>query len=192
MNKQKIKPTGQYLFPVPTVVIGTMVDNKPNYNTLGNFGLMCLSPLTVYISMYKGHFTTKGVKINQTFSANIPSKHQVMKTDFVGLVSGHKVDKSQVFESFFGENDNVPMAKECPVNMSCKVVHQFSVKHMEVFVGKVEELFINEECLIEEKPDLDRINPLTLFHDMTYREMGEIVAKAYQIGKQFTHKESKI
>lgn len=188
MNKQKIKPTGQYLFPVPTVVVGTIVDNKPTYNTLGNFGLMCLSPLTVYISIYNGHYTTKGVKANQTFSANIPSTNQVVETDYVGTKSGHKVDKSDVFESFFGEQKNVPMAKEFPVCMSCKVVNQFSVKHMVIFVGEVIELFVNEDCLIDGKPNLEMINPLTLFHDRTYREMGEIVAKAYQIGKNYTQK----
>ena len=185
MKKQKIEPPRKSWFPLPTVVVGTVVDNKPNYSTLGNFGLMCLSPLTVYISMHTSHYTTKGVKENQTFSVNIPSTNQVVETDYVGIVSGHKVDKSDVFESFFGELENVPMTKECPVSMSCKVVHQFSVRKMDVFVGEVVELFVNQDCFSDGKPDIEKINPLTLFQDMSYRVMGKKIAKSFHIGKKY-------
>lgn len=185
MKKVKVKSVGNYLFPVPTVIVGSIVDGKPTFNTLGNFGLMALSPLTIYISAFSKHYTMIGIKENRRFSANIPSSEQVVETDYVGIVSGHRKDKSKVFEVFFGEQESVPLISECPVNMSCRVIKQFMVGRMEVSVAVVEELFVDEDCVLNDKADLEKINPLALYHDRTYREMGKIAGKTFQIGKEY-------
>ena len=49
-------------------------------------------------------------------------------TDYCGTVSGHITDKSMLFKVFYGETSSVPMIEECPVNLECRVVHEFSYK----------------------------------------------------------------
>lgn len=56
-----------------------------------------------------------------TFSVNILNSGNLIKTDYVGMVSGYKKDKSKVFEYFVGDLETAPMIDEFPVNMECEV-----------------------------------------------------------------------
>ncbi|MFW9903176.1 MAG: hypothetical protein ACFFFH_02505 [Candidatus Thorarchaeota archaeon] len=55
----KIKCGSTAIVPtVPVVLIGANIDNTPNYNAIGNFGVLPISsPLTIFISIAKGHYT---------------------------------------------------------------------------------------------------------------------------------------
>ena len=59
------------LYPLPTVLVGALVDGKPNYVTIANVGIM--EPTAVSLGMNKIHYTNSGIKENKTFSVNIPS-----------------------------------------------------------------------------------------------------------------------
>jgi len=48
----------------------------------------------------KGALYQCGHKKNRAFSVNIPPESLVVETDYVGIVSGKKTDKSNVFEIF--------------------------------------------------------------------------------------------
>ena len=60
------------LSPLPIVLVGALVEGRPNYLVIGY-----ISPLDfgkhVFFSMYKGRCTSLGVHENNTFSVNIPS-----------------------------------------------------------------------------------------------------------------------
>ena len=62
--KMGVKPL---IYPVPVILLGANVDGKPNYNTLGNFGSMSISPASffIYVSSAKGNYTNKGILQNQ-------------------------------------------------------------------------------------------------------------------------------
>jgi predicted dinucleotide-binding enzyme len=92
------------LYPTPTVLVGAMVDGKPNYITIAHIGIVNHArPYLISLSMGKTHYTNAGIKENKAFSVNIPSENSVVETDYVGLVSGKKTDKSKLFEIFFGK-----------------------------------------------------------------------------------------
>ena len=74
------------------------------------------------MSLHEDHYTTKGIVENGTYSVNVPSTRLLSLADYCGLVSGHRVDKSRLFETFYGELGTAPMAAECPVNLECRVV----------------------------------------------------------------------
>ena len=63
------------------------------------------------------HLTNKGILENKTFSVNLPSEEMVEITDHIGMVSGTKEDKSQLFDLFYGELDTAPMIEQCKVTM---------------------------------------------------------------------------
>lgn len=83
---------------MPTTLVGANVKGKPNYITIAHVGIMDLSSIS--LGMAKIHYTNVGIKENKTFSVNIPSVGMVKKTDYCGLVSGKRVDKSRLFENF--------------------------------------------------------------------------------------------
>jgi len=173
-----------YLYPVPAVLVGSLVNGKINYEMLGNCGIISMHPATLYISSDKKHYTNIGIKENSTFSVNIPSITNVVEADYCGIVSGSKIDKSEIFKTFYGKL-NVPMIKEFPVNIECKVIKQFEIYGMDIFIGEVINSYINEDCLIDDKPDIKKINPLIYSIKGGYRDIGEWSAESFVIGKEY-------
>ena len=173
------------MYPMPIVLLGANVDDKPNYNLIGNVGVMCMSPATIYVSSWKGHHTTKGIKQNKTYSVNVPAVGQEVESDYCGIVHGYKEDKSEVFRSFYGDLKTAPMATECPVNIECKVIKEFNVGEMNVFVGRITETFIDQELETQGRPDITDVNPLIYSMGGKYYQIGDFVAKAYSVGKKY-------
>ena len=172
-------------FPVPIAIVSSIIKGKANFATYGCFGLLAPRPITyVYIGSIEPHYTNTGIKENGYFGVNIPSTDQMTETDYVGLVSGHKTDKSKVFRTFSGGADAVPLIKDCPVNMLCKLTKTVDLPGRDIFIGEVLETYVNEECLTNGKLDFKKINPL-LFTSATakYWELGNIIGSAYKEGK---------
>jgi len=166
----------------PTVIAGAIVNGKPNFVTLGNYGGITPRPPTVMISVNKAHYTNAGIKETGYFTINIPSKDLVQKTDYVGLVSGKNVDKSETFKVFYGSTKNAPMIEECPANIVCKVIQTVDLPTQEVFIGEIIETFVNEECCEGGKPVVKKVNPI-LLTDGGYWELGARVGNAFTDGK---------
>ena len=39
------------IYPIPSVLIGTVINDKPNFATIGNCGIISVNPAAIYISM---------------------------------------------------------------------------------------------------------------------------------------------
>jgi flavin reductase (DIM6/NTAB) family NADH-FMN oxidoreductase RutF len=183
MNKREMGAFN-YLYPLPAVLVGAAVNDKPNYAVLGNCGIISMEPCAIYISSLKRHYTNIGIRERQVFSINIPSVNHAVETDYCGIYSGAKIDKSDVFESFYGKT-GAPMAAECPVNLECKVVKTIEIYMMEVFIGEVVNSYIDESCLNNGKPDALKINPLIYDISNVYRCFGEWEEQPFHVGKKF-------
>ena len=168
--------------PSPTVIAGALVDGKENYLTLGGYGGMSMNPQLVYITVNKAHYTNAGIKENGYFSVNIPSTDMVMKTDYVGLVSGRDTDKSAVFSNFYGSVKKAPMIRECPVNMLCKVFKMVDLPNNEVFIGEIVETYVSGECLTDGRPDPAKIKPMVMM-GASYLGLGSVVGAAFKEGR---------
>lgn len=175
----------------PIIVVGSMVNGKPNYNTLGCYGLISPAPPTVYIKSVKQHYTNVGIRESGWFSVNLPSADQARKTDYVGLVSGYDTDKSDAFTPFFSSAGNAPMIEECPVNILCKViqtVYMPTQENAEIFIGEVEEVYIKKECMIDGNIDLNMIKPLMITGTQYIEVTGTPAGAAWNIGKELIEK----
>lgn len=182
MNKIKIRKLPM-LYPIPAVLVGAIVDEKPNYVTLGNCGIISVEPPVIYISSSKSHYTNKGIHENNKFSINIPSADLMIELDYCGLVTGSNIDKSNIFDTFYDSNNRIPMIRECPINMECEVMQTVNIYDMEVFIAHVTEVYANEECLINGFPDTQKVNPLFYSIDNTYWTIGEQIGRGFIEGK---------
>ncbi len=171
----------------PAVIAGALIKGKPNYLTLGNYGGICPRPATIYISVNKAHYSNAGIKESGYFSVNIPSKDLTQKTDYVGLVSGKDTDKSGVFTTFYGHPNKAPMIQECPVNILCKLLQTVDLPTQEVFIGEVVETYVAKDALVNEKPDLKKVNPLLLGGGF-YWLLGDKAGNAFADGKTLIKK----
>jgi len=173
------------MYPKPVVLLGALVKGKPNFNTIANCGIIGWDPPMIAVSSYFGHYTNLGVRKRKTFSVNIPSAKMAKVTDFCGLYSGRKIDKSRIFEVFYGELKTAPMIQECPVNLECKLVKTLKYGEAEIFLGEIKAVYAEEKFLTNGKPDTKKIDPLIYStSDKKYYRIGKEVGKAYAMGKR--------
>ncbi|MFW9989003.1 MAG: flavin reductase family protein [Candidatus Odinarchaeota archaeon] len=190
MSKNKIKP-GAYLFPMPLALVGANVNGKPNFETIGLVGAVEIQPPLISISSYESHYTNIGIKENKTFSVNIPSEDLAEKIDYCGIVSGKEIDKSSVFDVFYGDLKTAPMASDSPLNLECEVIKTINTRDIidikkghDIFIGKVVNTYANENCLTEGSPDITKLKIYT-YSQRSYWKLGEKLAPAYEIGKNY-------
>jgi flavin reductase (DIM6/NTAB) family NADH-FMN oxidoreductase RutF len=177
------------VYPIPIVLAGANVQGKPNYATLGQCGIMGINPPLVYISSHREHYTNKGILENGTYSINLPSTNLLAVTDYCGMVSGREVDKSELFEVFYGELGTAPMIQECTVNLECRVVKEFCIEHRHIFVGRVVQAYVDEEFVTERKgrrmvADMTKLAPIIYALDNRYYRIGEPIGVGYSEGKR--------
>jgi flavin reductase (DIM6/NTAB) family NADH-FMN oxidoreductase RutF len=191
MSKNKIRP-GVYLYPMPVSLIGANVNGKPTFMALAWVNVVEYKPPLFAISSYETHYTNIGIKENGTFSINIPSEGMVEVTDYVGLVSGKKTDKSEVFEVFYGDLKTAPMITHAPVNMECKVLKTIATKELtnaekghEIFIGKVINAYVDDYYITNGIPDISKLKPFVFSIDNNYWKIGEHLGKAFSIGKNY-------
>jgi flavin reductase (DIM6/NTAB) family NADH-FMN oxidoreductase RutF len=176
MTKVKIPniPYGPYI----TVLAGATVNGKPNYATIGAYGVVSQKPV-LYISLRNSHYTTAGVVENGFFSVNIPSSSDIVKTDYCGTVTGNKVEKSTIFESFYDEAGNAPMIKECPINYLCKVIQTIPIFDFTMFLGEIVSVYANEKCLESGRPNALMVKP-TILMDTGYFDIKDRVGSVFK------------
>jgi flavin reductase (DIM6/NTAB) family NADH-FMN oxidoreductase RutF len=172
------------LFPMPAVLVGAVVDGKPNFMTAAWCGIASHKPPAISVALRKGRYTLKGIEKEKAFSINIPSTDLVKKVDFCGMYSGKDRDKSKVFEVFYG-NTEAPLVEECPVNLECKLIHSLDLGSHVLIIGEIIESYVSADCIKNGKVDIKKIDPLVYTTDLqVYQGLGEVIAMAYHVGKQ--------
>lgn len=169
------------MFPMPLGLIGINVtDNRPNFTTVGSIATASLDPPMVSFSLNKVRFSGKFIKEKKVFSLNFPSATLAAKADYCGLVSGENVDKSKIFQVFYGTLPDAPMIKECPLNLECKLAAVVELPKNDLFIGQIIECYSEQKYLTNGKPDNSKLGLYTLnFADSTYRAAGNVVGKAF-------------
>jgi len=184
---------GTLVYPQPALLVGANVNGKPNFLTVAWSGIANENPPMISIAIRHIRYTLRGIRQNMTFSVNVPSTDMVRETDYCGIVSGSKVNKVEVcrFKVFYGKLGSAPLIEQCPVNLECKVVHILDLGSHSLVVGRIEETHISESCLTDGEPDVNKIKPLVYITDSDgqYCALGEVIAKAYCIGKELTKRE---
>ena len=185
MDKIKLKPK-TYLYPMPATLVGAMVEGKPNFEAIAYCGIVNHNPPALSVASSKRHYTNKGIRAEKTFSVNIPSSDMVKVTDFCGVTSGAKIDKSQLFDTFFGSLKTAPMIKECPLCLECELIETVVISTMECFIGEIKGVYTEEKFLTDGLPDITKIDPIIFsMHQNEYYRVGKYLAKAYSVGKDY-------
>ena len=173
------------LYPMPAVLVGAMVNGKANFMTAAWCGIAASTPPAISVALRRARYTFEGVEASGAFSINVPSADQARIVDFCGIYSGHRQDKSEIFQVEFGRLKTAPLIAECPIKHACKVIHTLDLDSHVLFVGEIMETYVNEDCLSDGKPDTAKIDPLIYSTgSQQYHRLGEAVGKAFSIGKK--------
>jgi flavin reductase (DIM6/NTAB) family NADH-FMN oxidoreductase RutF len=170
----KISLDENLLSPLPIVLVGSLVENRPNFLVIGysapfDFGQH------LFFSIYKKRHTLKGILEHKTFSLNIPSVELIDKVEICGSKSGRVFDKSQLFEIFYGELKTIPLIEDCPISIECEVVEMLDYGQNYGVIGKVVKSYVDQACLVGDKLDMRLVRPIlwTTGGDFNYYHLGK-------------------
>lgn len=174
------------LYPMPVTIVGSIVNGKPNFAAVAHVGIMNYStPQYISVGLSKSHFTNQGIVENKEFSVCIPSESSMVKTDFIGLVSGKKADKSKLFEVTEGVLSNAPMVEECPVCMQCKLFQTIDMRTHDIFIGEIVGTYCDNEVMTDGAIDLTKVKPMLFdMGSKQYWSLGKPIGKAWSVGKK--------
>lgn len=181
-----------HIIPMPTVLVGSIKEGRPNFMTVAWVCRVNASPCSMCVAI-GNKFTAGGIIENKEFSINIPSVNLVELTDLMGLVSGREYDKSKEFSIFYGSLKNAPMIRECPVTMECRLVESVRLEVDTVFIGEVNNVWSEEKYLTNGAPDITKVSPFCLsMPDNRYWAIGEEVGRAWHEGLKLKGKLHKV
>jgi flavin reductase (DIM6/NTAB) family NADH-FMN oxidoreductase RutF len=175
------------IYPYPVTLVGADINEKPNFLAISFIGIVNANPGMIAFGLGRNHYTNLGIFDNKSFSVNIPSKDMIEIVDYIGIYSGKKIDKSKLFDIFYGKLKNAPMIKECPINIECKLVDTLDYGGADhVIIGEIIESYIDEKYLTDGNPDVEKMKPFLLsMYENKYYEVGQTIGKAWNIGKHY-------
>jgi flavin reductase (DIM6/NTAB) family NADH-FMN oxidoreductase RutF len=184
--KSKFEHKNLFCLPWTQTILGSHLEGKINYMALDWLTRVNFKPAMLGICVNKGNASHGAIIDTGEFSINIPTTDMVAVTDYTGLVSGKRTDKSDLFEVFYGELRAAPMIQECPLNIECKVVQRVDLPTNSFFIAEIVNIYCEENVMTDSNPDAAKIKPFVLtMPDNRFWAIGESLGKAWHEGKKF-------
>lgn len=174
-----------YIYPLPVLVIGTYDENNiPNAMTAA-WGSVC-DTNKISIVIDQRHKTMRNILLNKEFTVSIVDVNNMIKADFVGIVSGDKeLDKVSKTKWSVKRSDiiNAPIFLELPLVLECKL--DSYNEDLEMAIATIVNVNASDEIITNGEVDLNKFNPIcydTGTHG--YYNLGYRVGNAYLEGKK--------
>jgi flavin reductase (DIM6/NTAB) family NADH-FMN oxidoreductase RutF len=171
-------------FPMPMVLLGSMVNGKPNFMAVAWVSRVNIHPPLIAVAL-GAHLTNQGIRAGKEFSISVPGMALLEKTDYCGLFSGAKADKSSLFKVYYGELKNAPLIEECPVSLACRLFQAVPLPDHELYIGQIAEAYCDPAYKSDGNPDIMKIKPFLLsMPDNRYWGVGDSAGKAWSAGME--------
>lgn len=138
-HKVPFDKPGNFLYPIPAVMVSCGSMEKPNIITVAWTGTICSDPAMVSISVRPERFSHDIIKESGEFVINLTTKKLVRACDYCGVVSGRDVNKFAEAHLTAAESREVscPSIQESPVSIECKVRHIIPLGSHDMFLAEV-------------------------------------------------------
>ncbi len=159
MSKISLSP-GYTTFPMPAAVISVGTGDEANLITLAYVGKVCSRPPIIAISIQPIRHSYQIIENLGEFVINYPTINQLREMDYCGTRSGRDVDKWKELNLTKEKASvvSVPMVKEFPWNMECKVVNRLELGTHVCYFGEVVAVHSDEEFVKNNSLDPDKFN----------------------------------
>ena len=187
-NGRMLWKPGNMVYPVPAVMV-TAADRegKSNIITIAWTGTVCTNPPMAYISVRPERYSYGMLKETGEFVINLTTEKLVRATDYCGVKSGRDTDKWKEtgLTPIPAQEVNVPLIKESPVNIECRVseIRELGSHHMflaRVVAVDVDEAYLNEQGRFE----LQKAAPIVYFHGEYYGLSSLLGTFGYSVRKK--------
>ncbi len=187
MGKEVWKP-GNMLYPVPVVMV-TVSDGCGNDNiiTIAWTGTINSDPAMVSISVRKSRYSYELLNKNGEFAINLVTRDLTYAMDYCGVKSGRDIDKFKETKltKQKASTINVPLIKESPLSMECKVKQVIELGSHDMFLAEVSAVVIDDKYMDESgKFDLNASDLIAYSHGQ-YFTLGENIGRfGYSVQKK--------
>ena len=171
------------VYPMPVFIIGTYgEDRTPNAMNAAWGGISEEDEITICVSAE--HKTTENFLKRGAFTVSMATADYVKACDYVGIVSGNKVENKldkcglHTVKSDFVD---APLILELPMALECRL-KSYDPDTCRL-VGQIVNVSAEESVLTDGKIDPEKLNPITYDSvNHTYRSLGKVVGKAFSDG----------
>lgn len=183
-------PPQPILLPSPVLIIGTYgPDGKPNMMNAAWGGISASKPPCISVSIREATLSHHNIKRTKAFTVNIPSEKYFVEADFVGMVSGHTINKFEKTRLTPEKSKlvNAPIVKEFPYALECKLVKRVALGSHMMFVGEIVGLIAESDILNENQlPDIEKVQPILFgsFGSRAYYNIGKKLGDAFSVGNK--------
>ena len=189
MGKRQFKP-GNMLYPVPAVMVSVAEkEGKSNIITVAWAGTVCTNPPMLTISVRPERYSYHMIKETGEFVVNLTTEDLAFATDYCGVKSGRDTDKWRDMKLTRepASKVSVPLIKESPVNLECKVVRVDELGSHHMFLAEVVAVNVDEKYMDERDTfHLSKAKPLAYSHGRYYG-LGELLGTfGYSVKKKDT------
>lgn len=180
------------VYPIPAVMVSCAQEGKAdNIITVAWTGTVCTNPPMAYISVRPSRHSYDMIKSTGEFVINLTTKDLVKATDYCGVRSGREVDKFKEMNLHKepATHVSVPLIKECPVNIECKVreIKELGSHHM--FLADVVGVDIDPAYMDETGKFRLNESGLIIYSHGEYYGFGELLGSfGYSVKKKGKNK----
>ncbi|MBD3198309.1 MAG: flavin reductase family protein [Candidatus Lokiarchaeota archaeon] len=139
----------------PAVVISVGEGEKANLITLAWVGRVVSNPPVMSISIRPSRHSYSLIEELSEFVINIPFSEQMREMDYCGTRTGKKTNKWEDLNLTKHDSTKVkvPMVKEFPINIECKVINRIEHGTHVIYFGEVLAVNVDEELLKKNRLD---------------------------------------
>jgi len=170
------------MHPSTIVLVGTLVNDLPNFTTIGDVAVAGLNPALMMISLNENHQATKYIMEHGKMSINFPGPNLLSEVDFAGMFSAKTHDKSQLVKCSF--EDELPVVDEASVTLLVRVLDHIQIKQRVIFVTEVYRTLVEEDLIKEGKLDLSDVQPILYGPDNQYYSGIQPIGTGYLEGRK--------
>ena len=187
-NKKQTGKPGNMLYPLPAVMV-SCADKEGNSNilTIAWAGTVCTNPPMVSISVRPERHSFHMIQETGEFVINLTTEKLVWATDLCGVKSGKNTDKWKEahLTPIPGNEVKVPVIKESPVSLECRVRQEIPLGSHTMFLADVVSVSVDEAYIDENNRfHLDAADPICYSHGQ-YFSLGKVLGKfGYSVAKK--------
>lgn len=171
------------LYPMPLTVLGVQNSQNVNWVNITHSGIVGENQLMV--SLRKKRYTNEFIGKGDFLSINLIDRNLLSKADYVGMVSGKTLNKSDVFNYYIHDKINAPIITESPLSIVCKIIDIYETENHYQYILNIEDTLVEENILGEgNKVDYAKFKPVLFeMENWIYLETGNIIGKCCSFGK---------
>lgn len=173
------------VYPVPLVVMGVN-DSELGINFVNITHIGMVGQTKMMLSLKKIRHSAKGLGIGSHLSLNVIDAALLDRADYVGMVSGEKVDKSSAFKYTIHPLTGAPLIDAAKVAMACEIVDDYETKIHHQYIVIVNETIADKDIVTSEGTiDYDRFKPILFDNEnWIYLSMDRVLGTCGTFGKK--------